>query len=121
MSLISHVFPKPVMTLACLTVFFAGAMAVNTVNASDIEDVKNKVRMLCANCHGYDGVASLPGAANLSGQQEIYLKQQLKAYRSGERTNPMMTVVAKSLSDEDIDQLSAWYANIKVIVEPPPQ
>ena len=121
MSLINYVSPKPLITLACMVTFFTGAMAMNTANASDIEAVKNKVRMLCANCHGYDGVASLPGAANLSGQQEIYLKQQLKAYRSGERENPMMTVVAKSLSDQDIDQLSAWYANIKVTVEPPPQ
>ncbi len=121
MSLTNHISSKPVVRLVCMSIFFVGAMAMNTVNASDIEDVKNKVRMLCANCHGYDGVASLPGAANLSGQQEIYLKQQLKAYRSGERKNPMMTVVAKSLSDEDIDQLSGWYASIKVTVEPPPQ
>jgi len=98
-----------------------GFLSLNGAYAADVEEVKNKVRMLCANCHGYDGVASLPGAANLSGQQEIYLKQQLKAYRSGERQNAMMSVVAKSLSDEDINNLSAWYANIKVTVEPPPQ
>ena len=97
-----------------------GPLGLGSAHA-DTEEVKNKVRMLCANCHGYDGVASLPGAANLSGQQEIYLKQQLKAYRSGERQNPMMSVVAKSLSDDDINQISAWYANIKVTVEPPPQ
>mgnify|MGYP000879582104 CR=1 FL=1 len=111
---------------ASLVLAFAGSLIAvltvcNPVQASDLESVKNKVRMMCANCHGYDGVANLPGAANLSGQQEIYLKQQLKAYRSGARVNPMMTVVAKSLSDDDIDQLSAWYANIQVTVEPPPQ
>lgn len=104
----------------CLALMF-GAGLVSSTHASDLEAVKQKVRMLCANCHGYDGVASLPGAANLSGQQEMYLKQQLRAYRSGERQNAMMTVVAKGLSDDDIDQLSAWYANIQVTVEPPPQ
>lgn len=98
-----------------------GLIGLNSAYASDIEDVKNKVRMMCANCHGYDGVAVLPGAANLSGQQEMYLKKQLKAYQTGERKNPMMTVVAQSLTDEDINLISAWYANIEVTVEPPPE
>ena len=102
-------------------ILLLGTLSLGSAYAADIEEVKNKVRMQCANCHGYDGVASLPGAANLSGQQEIYLKLQLKAYRSGERQNAMMTVVAKSLTDEDIDQLAAWYANIQVTVEPPPE
>lgn len=100
---------------------FLGLLSLNSAYAADLEAVKNQVRMMCANCHGYDGVAVLPGAANLSGQQVEYLQQQLKAYRSGERQNAMMTVVAKSLSDEDIKNLSAWYANIEITVEPPPE
>jgi cytochrome c553 len=102
-----------------LAVLFTASL--NYAHAADIEEVKNKVQMMCANCHGYDGIANLPGAANLSGQQEIYLIQQLKAYRSGERQNAMMNVIGKSLSDDDINNLSAWYAGIKIIVEAPPQ
>ena len=78
-----------------------------------------KARVLCANCHGEDGVAVLPGAANLSGQQEEYLRDQLRAFRSGSRMNPQMSVVAKTLSDADIENLSAWYSGIRVIVEKP--
>jgi len=103
---------------------FLAIFGINSLNyayAADIEEVKNKVQMMCANCHGYDGVATLLGAANLSGQQEMYLKQQLKAYRSGERQNAIMNVIGKSLTDADIDNLSAWYADIKITVEPPPQ
>ncbi len=78
-----------------------------------------KARALCQNCHGEDGVAVLPGAANLSGQQEEYLREQLRAFRSGSRANPQMSVVAKTLGDADIENLSAWYSSIRVVVEKP--
>lgn len=78
-----------------------------------------KARVVCGNCHGEDGVAVLPGAANLSGQQEEYLREQLRAFRSGSRANPQMSVVAKTLSDADIENVSAWYSSIRVTVEMP--
>jgi len=78
-----------------------------------------KARAACQNCHGEDGVAVLPGAANLSGQQKEYLREQLRAYRSGSRRNPQMSVVAKSLTDADIDNLAEWYSSIKITVEMP--
>lgn len=77
------------------------------------------VQAVCQNCHGVDGVAVLPGAANLSGQQREYLVEQLRAFRSGTRQNPQMTVIAKSLTEQDIDELSRWYSSIKVTVETP--
>lgn len=81
--------------------------------------VPAKVKTLCANCHGVDGVAVLPGAANLSGQQKEYLRDQLRAYRSGARQNPQMSIIAKSLTDNDIETLAGWYSSIKVTVEKP--
>ena len=78
-----------------------------------------KARVVCQNCHGEDGVAVLPGAANLSGQQEEYLREQLRAFRAGSRVNAQMSVVAKALSDADIENLSAWYSSIRVVVEKP--
>jgi cytochrome c553 len=78
-----------------------------------------KVQMLCQNCHGVDGVAVIPGAANLSGQQREYLMVQLRAYRSGSRREAQMNVVAKTLSDADIEELAAWYSGIKITVEMP--
>lgn len=77
------------------------------------------VQTLCQNCHGEDGVAVLPGAANLSGQQKEYLVDQLRAYRSGRRRNEQMSIIAKSLSDADIESLSAWYSSIKITVAKP--
>ena len=78
-----------------------------------------KVRPQCQNCHGEDGVAVVPGAANLSGQQKEYLVAQLRAYRSGGRQGPQMSVVAKTLTDADIETMADWYSAIKVTVEMP--
>jgi cytochrome c553 len=73
----------------------------------------------CAACHGPIGISQLPNAPHLAGQPEFYLTEQLKAYRSGKRSNDVMNVVAKPLSDVDIDDLAAWYASIKIEAKPP--
>jgi cytochrome c553 len=72
----------------------------------------------CAVCHGPLGISVAPDAPNLAGQPEIYLAEQLKAYRSGRRRHPTMDVVAKGLQDAEIDDLAAWYASIAVRAEP---
>lgn len=68
----------------------------------------------CQTCHGLDGIAKLPDAPHLAGQPAPYLVRQLRAYRSGERRNEVMSVAAKSLSDDDIRDLAAWYAAIQI-------
>ena len=74
----------------------------------------------CAVCHGPLGLAILPDAPNLAGQSAIYLAAQLKAYRSGARQHEIMSLMAKPLSDDDIDNLSSWYSSLKVQVQPVP-
>lgn len=73
----------------------------------------------CQPCHGLDGVARLPNAATIAGESEIYLAKQLKAFRTGERVDEQMSIIAEALSDEDIADLAAWYASIKITVEVP--
>ncbi len=70
-------------------------------------------------CHGQNGIAPMPSAPNLAGQQELYLVEQLKHYRSGKRQHEVMSVIAKPLSDGDIEALAAWYASMKLTVEVP--
>jgi cytochrome c553 len=101
---------------AALLLAFASGSLLETARAA--EPAPAKARM-CANCHGEDGIAVVPGAANLAGQQKEYLIEQLRAFRSGRRQNPQMSVVAKPLTDEDIEELSDWYSSIKVKVERP--
>jgi cytochrome c553 len=87
--------------------------------AADMAAARTKAQALCENCHGANGIATLPGAANLSGQQKEYLREQLRAFRSGARQNPQMGVIAKMLTDADIENLSEWYAAFKITVEAP--
>jgi cytochrome c553 len=44
----------------------------------------------------------------------MYVEQQLKNYRSGQRQHEIMNVVARPLSDADIADLAAWYASIAI-------
>ena len=47
------------------------------------------------------------------------LSVQLKAIRSGKRVHEIMSLIAKDLTDEDIADLAAWYASIRITVEVP--
>jgi cytochrome c553 len=60
-----------------------------------------------------------PDAPNLAGQPVIYLAAQLRAYRSGARKHEVMAVMAKPLSDDDIQNLAAWFASIRVEASAP--
>ena len=65
----------------------------------------------CAGCHGAEGVSSNPLWPNLAGQKEAYLVKQIKAFRDGTRTDPMMSPMAKPLTDDDIANLAAYFSS----------
>ena len=87
--------------------------------AGDLKAGKAKAQAQCQTCHGMDGKATIPMAANLSGQQKGYLIAQLKAYRSGKRRHEQMSIIAKMLEDDDIENVAEWYSSIKITIEPP--
>ena len=105
--------------LPCLLAAVLSAAPLPPAQAGDLAAARAKVQILCQNCHGIDGVALIPGAANLSGQQKEYLVAQLRAFRAGSRQEAQMSVVAKALTDADIENLASWYAAVKVSVEMP--
>lgn len=82
------------------------------VYAADIAAGKAK-SAACAACHGQDGISNNPAWPNLAGQKDVYLFNQIKAFRDGQRTNAMMAPMVKSLSDEDAADLAAFYASLK--------
>lgn len=85
-------------------VFPAGALAGDP-------DAGRSVAGMCRTCHGLDGVARIPIAPHIGGEPEGYLAAQLTAFRDGTREHEMMSVVARSLSDQQIADVSAWYAS----------
>jgi cytochrome c553 len=66
----------------------------------------------CAGCHGANGMSNNPMWPNLAGQQAGYLAKQLKAFRDDVRSDPMMSPMAKPLSDADIDNLAAYFSSL---------
>ena len=84
----------------------------------DIEQGK-KLSGQCRTCHGSYGIAQIPIAPNIAGEPEQYIANQLNAYRSGQRENEIMSVVAKALDDENIQHLAKWYASQAINVNVP--
>ena len=93
------------------------AVILSTGSAHARDPVAGKAKAgMCATCHGPLGLSQLPNAPHLAGQPAIYTTEQLKNYRSGKRQNEVMAVIAKPLTDQDIDDLAAWYASIQLAV-----
>ncbi|MBM3336423.1 MAG: cytochrome c [Betaproteobacteria bacterium] len=82
----------------------------------DVNAAKNKVAM-CVGCHGIPGYkASFPEVYRvpmLGGQSEKYIAAALNAYKKGERKHPSMVGIAAGLSDQDIADVAAYYAQQK--------
>lgn len=64
----------------------------------------------CVACHGVNGNSVNPEWPNLAGQHETYIERQLAAFKNDQRQNPLMTPMAKPLSDQDMADLGAYYA-----------
>ncbi|WP_111640338.1 c-type cytochrome [Marinimicrobium alkaliphilum] len=64
----------------------------------------------CMGCHGPGGVSRVASYPDLAGLSKETLVTELKAFRSGERNDPMMVSVARNLDDEAIRALAIYYA-----------
>lgn len=92
-------------------------LAAALPSQADVAAGKSRAQVACAVCHGQQGLSTQPNVPNLAGQPKFYLLEQLRNYRSGKRHHEVMSVIAKPLSDEDIQQLSDWYASLEISVQ----
>jgi cytochrome c553 len=67
----------------------------------------------CLACHGADGNSIAADATwpSLAGQHPAYVVRQLEAFRSGERANDLMVSLVSTLSEQDMQDIAAWYAS----------
>ncbi len=69
---------------------------------------------MCQGCHGIEGwrtaYPTVYRVPRIGGQHEAYLAKALQAYKTGERSHPSMRAIAASLSDQDMADLAAYYA-----------
>lgn len=82
----------------------------------DAVAARDKVSM-CIGCHGIKGYrASFPEVYSvpmIAGQNAKYIEAALKEYATGTRSHPTMVGIAKSLSEQDMADVAAYYANLK--------
>lgn len=88
------------------------AFLSQTAWSADLEAGK-RTSMTCIACHGVNGISNAPIWPNLAGQKKDYLIKQLKAYQDESRKDPMMSPVAKTLSAQDIENVSAYFSGLK--------
>ena len=85
--------------------------------AADLEAGRRKAEP-CKACHGADGNASIPGTPSIAGQPVYFTHWQLIKFRDGRRKDPQMTPFAVNLSDTDMADLAAFYAEQRPTARP---
>lgn len=100
--------PLRFLVAACL-----GTAMLSAHAAGDAAAGKNKV-FQCQGCHGIPGwktafpeVYQVP---KLGGQNGNYIVAALKAYKAGDRDFATMRAIAATLSDQDMQDIAAYYA-----------
>ncbi len=92
-----------------------GCFSGQALAAGDAAAGKAKA-VVCAACHGADGMAVIPGYPHLKGQNEQYLVSSMLAYKNKQRNGGLAAVMqaqASMLSEQDIQNLAAYYASLK--------
>ena len=69
--------------------------------------------MACVACHGAEGNSAITQNPKLAGQHQAYLKKQLHEFQGPTRNNAVMTMIAKALSEDDINNLAAYLSTQK--------
>ncbi len=80
--------------------------------AGDVAAGKAKAGV-CVACHGAAGISPNALWPNLAGQHADYMVKQLKAFKAGTRKDPLMSPQAAQLSDQDMENLAAYFASLK--------
>jgi cytochrome c553 len=104
---------KTYITLASALLSLVPAIAFSAGNPA----AGQSKSVVCHACHGPTGKSIQPIYPNLGGQHEDYLVKSLKGFRDGSRQNAIMSGFAANLSDQDIEDISAWYASQQGLTE----
>lgn len=105
MDLLKHRFSALFLALIAIA---AGPLS-GPAHAGSVEAGQAKAAP-CSACHGLDGNSLNPEWPSLAGQHEGYLLQSLQSFKSGARSNVLMSGMAMPLTDEDMADLAAYFA-----------
>ncbi|MFT7300963.1 MAG: cytochrome c553 [Porticoccus sp.] len=97
--------------IGAMVVVAISAAGSQVIAAGDAAAGKDKAAT-CSGCHGANGVSSNDLWPNLAGQKAGYLTKQIKAFRDGQRSDSMMSSMVQSLSDQDAENLAAYFSGL---------
>ena len=106
------------MKIKLSSLFAIAALALATSHAQAESLVEGsaeagKARALtCTACHGAEGNSSSPMWPNIAGQNAPYVLAQLKAFKDGSRSDPLMSSQAMLLTDEDMANLAIYFESL---------
>jgi cytochrome c553 len=102
--------PFMLRTLGLLAALLASLLShAPAPRAASAENGRN-LAAACAACHGEGGNSRSEAVPSLTGHPAPYLVVQLILFREQQRRNEIMTPLAKALSDQDIEDLAAYFA-----------
>ncbi len=96
-----------------LFLFLYTLTAANSGLAAGDPSTAKRLAATCIACHGEQGVSVSPLFPNLAGQKKDYLVKQLKQFKNGERKDPIMSPLAQTVADDDVDILAEYFSNLK--------
>ncbi|MGB9992678.1 c-type cytochrome [Massilia sp. SM-13] len=85
-------------------------LAAGAVNAADAVPHAARLAATCAACHGTNGATVGTALPRIAGQGQDVLLAKLRAFKDGSAQGTIMTQIAKGYTDEQLEQLAAWFA-----------
>ena len=109
---------------ACLISAFLFGGATTAYAGESASEVKQRIgsgnpvagkkkSQLCQGCHGEFGLSVEDLIPNLAGQYASYIAKQLRNYQSGARTHEIMSAMALTISDAELNDITAYFASQK--------
>jgi cytochrome c553 len=99
-------------TLLTATIIVTSLAVIGAAQAAGNADAGKAKSATCVGCHGATGQGVAPNPA-IAGKPEAQFVQALKDYKSGAKPNPIKRGITASLSDQDMEDLAAYYASLK--------
>ncbi|MFB9266158.1 c-type cytochrome [Bradyrhizobium erythrophlei] len=100
------------MRVASFGIVVAATLVLTPVaRAADVAAGKEKA-VMCTGCHGEDGISQTENIPSLAGQLDQFVQWQLEFFRAGARKNEQMRPIVEQLSNDDIRNLGAYFAQL---------
>ena len=102
---------------------FTSITLINSVQAEGDIEMGRALSTQCSGCHGTFGISNSEQFPSIAGQKEFYIIDQLQNYKWGDRTDgqvdPIMAALVGPLSDQNIEDLAAYYASNSPVFDSP--